>query len=150
MRVRGTAVYLSSGGLTPGALLHNLKHNQVLHEKVVILTVQPQRVPRVKPEEAIEVAELGMGLWRVMAAYGFMEKPDIPSMLRACGEHGLQCDPDRASYFLGRETIVPTRKNLPIWQANFFALLSRSSQSAMEFFNLPPNRVIELGAQIEL
>ena len=150
VRVRGTAVYLSSGGLTPGALLHNLKHNQVLHEKVVILTVQPQRVPRVKPEEAIEVAELGMGLWRVMAAYGFMEKPDIPSMLRACGEHGLQCDPDRASYFLGRETIVPTRKNLPIWQANFFALLSRSSQSAMEFFNLPPNRVIELGAQIEL
>ena len=73
VRVRGTAVYLSSGGLTPGALLHNLKHNQVLHEKVVILTVQPQRVPRVKPEEAIEVAELGMGLWRVMAAYGFME-----------------------------------------------------------------------------
>jgi len=150
VRVRGTAVYLSSGGLTPGALLHNLKHNQVLHEKVIILTVQPQRVPRVKPEEAIEVAELGMGLWRVVATYGFMEQPDIPSMLRACGEHGLQCDPDRASYFLGRETIVPTRKNLPIWQANFFALLSRSSQSAMEFFHLPPNRVIELGAQIEL
>ena len=151
VRVRGTAVYLSaSGGLTPGALLHNLKHNQVLHEKVVILTVQPQRVPRVKPEEAIEVAELGSGLWRVVANYGFMEQADIPRMLAACDEHGLQCDPARASYFLGRETIVPTRKNLPIWQANFFALLSRSSQSAMEFFNLPPNRVIELGAQIEV
>ena len=151
VRVRGTAVYLSaSGGLTPGALLHNLKHNQVLHEKVIILTVQPQRVPRVKPEEAIEVAELGCGLWRVVANYGFMEQPDIPRMLRACAEKRLACDPARASYFLGRETIVPTRKNLPIWQANFFALLSRSSQSAMEFFNLPPNRVIELGAQIEV
>ena len=151
VRVRGTAVYLSaSGGLTPGALLHNLKHNQVLHEKVIILTVQPQRIPRVKPEAAVEVAELGAGMWRVVVNHGFMEQPDIPKLLLGCAEHGLVCKPEQASFFLGRETIVPTRKNLPIWQAKFFALLSRSSQSAMEFFNLPPNRVIELGAQIEV
>ena len=107
-------------------------------------------MPRAKPDEAVEVAELGSGVWRVVVNHGFMEQPDIPRVLESCRTFGLACDPARTSYFLGRETIVPTRKNLPIWQANFFALLSRSSQSAMEFFNLPPNRVIELGAQIEL
>ena len=150
-RVRGTAVYLSaSRGLTPGALLHNLKHNQVLHEQTVILTVQPQRVPRAKPDEAVEVAELGSGVWRVVVNHGFMEQPDIPRVLESCRTFGLACDPARTSYFLGRETVVPTDKNLRIWRARFFAFLSRSAQSPMEFFHLPPNRVIELGAQIEL
>ena len=150
-RVRGTAVYLSaSRGLTPGALLHNLKHNQVLHEQTVVLTVQSQRVPRVQPDEAVEVAELGSGLWRVVVNHGFMEQPDIPRVLESCRTSGLVCDPARTSYFLGRETIVPTDKNLRIWRARFFAFLSRSAQSPMEFFNLPPNRVIELGAQIEV
>lgn len=150
-RVRGTAVYLSaSGGFTPQALLHNLKHNQVLHQKTIILTVQSERTPRVDPEERLEVADLGMGLWRVIARFGFMEQADVPAILASCAEHGLVVKPENTSYFLGRETIVATRKNLPYWQARYFALLSRSSQSAMEFFRIPPNRVIELGAQIEL
>ncbi len=150
-RVRGTAVYLSaSGGYTPQALLHNLKHNQVLHQKTVILTVQAERTPRVKPEERLDVQELGSGIWRVVARFGFMEQADVPEILASCAEHGLELQPQSISYFLGRETIVATRKNLPLWQARYFALLSRGSQSAMEFFKIPPNRVIELGAQIEL
>ncbi|MCX6879853.1 MAG: potassium transporter Kup [Verrucomicrobia bacterium] len=151
MRAQGTAVYLSlAGDSAPPALLHNLKHNQVLHRVTIILTIQATRSPRVHAAERLEVVDLGSGVWRVLARYGFMEQPDVPEILAACGEHGLACSPDKVSFFLGRETILPTRKNLPLWQAKYFALLSRSSQSAMEFFNLPPNRVIELGAQIEV
>ena len=149
--MRGTAVYLSaSSGFAPQALLHNLKHNQVLHQTTIILTLQPERTPRVHGERRLEVQPLGNGLWRVIARFGFMEQPEVPEILESCGAHGLQCSAGTASFFLGRETIVPTAKNLPLWQAKFFALLSRSSQSAMEFFKLPPNRVIELGAQIEI
>jgi KUP system potassium uptake protein len=93
---------------------------------------------------------MGIGVWRVVARYGFMEQPNVPEILTSCGAHGLACDPDKVSFFLGRETILPTNKRLPLWQAKYFALLSRSSQSAMEYFNLPANRVIELGAQIEV
>lgn len=151
VRVRGTAIYLaSSGGSTPQALLHNLKHNQVLHEKTIILTLQAVRTPRVRARDRLTVTDLGAGLWRVFAHYGFMEQVDVPAVLHDCARYGLKLDPAKTSYFLGRETIVPTSKNLPIWQAKYFALLSRSSQSAMEFFKLPPNRVIELGAQIEI
>jgi KUP system potassium uptake protein len=151
VRVRGTAVYLAaSGGLAPGAMLHNLKHNQVLHDRVLILTIAAESKPRLGPDERLAVEPLGTGIWRVTGRYGFMEQPDIPELLRACGQHGLEVDPGRASYFLGRETIVPTRRNLPLLQARYFALLARSSQSAMQFFKLPPNRVIELGSQIEL
>ncbi len=151
MRAQGTAVYLSlAGGAAPPALLHNLKHNQVLHRLTIVLTLQAVRTPRVLEAERLEVIELGMGVWRVVARYGFMEQPNVPEILAACGEHGLSCSADKVSFFLGRETILPTNKKLPLWQAKYFALLSRSSQSAMEFFKLPPNRVIELGAQIEV
>ena len=151
MRAHGTAVYLSlAGDAAPPALLHNLKHNQVLHRVTIILTIQAMRTPRVNEEDRLEVAALGAGVWRVVARYGFMEQPNVPEILTACGRHGLACSADKVSFFLGRETILPTNKNLPLWQAKYFALLSRSSQSAMEFFSLPPNRVIELGAQIEV
>jgi KUP system potassium uptake protein len=151
VRVRGTAVFLSASTVaTPGALLHNLKHNKILHEKVIILTLLTQRVPRVKAEESLEVIDIGSGIWRVISSHGFMEQPDVQQILASCASHDLTCDPNQTSFFLGRETIVPTRKNMPIWQARFFSLLCRSSQSAMEFFNLPPNRVIELGTQIEV
>jgi KUP system potassium uptake protein len=150
-RVRGTAVYLSaSGGSTPPAMLHNLKHNQVLHQMTIILTFLAARTPRVHEDERLEVISLGMGVWRVVARYGFMEQPEVPAILTGCAALGLVCDPSKVSFFLGRETIVPSPDNLPLWQAKYFALLARSSQSAMEFFNLPPNRVIELGAQIEI
>ncbi|MCX6879854.1 MAG: potassium transporter Kup [Verrucomicrobia bacterium] len=150
-RVRGTAVYLSTSvGFAPPALLHNLKHNQVLHDKTIILTIQAVRTPRVTGAARLEVEELGLGVWRVVARYGFMEHPEVPAVLVACAGRGLSCRPDQVSYFLGRETIIPTRRNIPLWQAKYFALLSRGSQSAMEFFKLPPNRVIELGTQIEM
>ena len=150
-RVRGTAVYLSTSvGFTPPAMLHNLKHNQVLHDLTIILTILALRSPRIPDAERLEVAELGMGVWRVVARYGFMEQPDVPAVLLACAAHGLAARADRVSFFLGRETIIPTRSNIPLWQAKYFALLSRGSQSAMEFFKLPPNRVIELGTQIEM
>lgn len=150
-RVRGTAVFLAaSRGLAPGSLLHNLKHNQVLHQRVIIATVEAQRIPRVKPDDAVEVTDLGDGIWQVVICHGFMEQPDVPRALRACARFGLEVDTDHASYFLGRETIVATRANLPRWRAVFFAFLSRNSQSAMEFFKLPPNRVVELGTQIEI
>ena len=151
LQARGTAVYLSlSSDLAPPALLHNLKHNEVLHKVTIILTLTATRTPRVAPEDRLEVLELGMGVWRVVARYGFMEQPDVPAILAACGEHGLSCRMDKVSFFLGRETIIPTDQSLPLWQAKYFALLARGSQSAMEFFKLPPNRVIELGAQIEV
>jgi len=150
-RVHGTAVYLSTSvGFTPPAMLHNLKHNQVLHELTIILTILAVRSPRVAEATRLEVAELGMGVWRVVARYGFMEQPDVPDVLLACAAHGLACRADQVSFFLGRETIIPTRHSIPLWQAKYFALLSRGSQSAMEFFKLPPNRVIELGTQIEV
>ncbi len=151
VRVRGTAVFLTASPVaTPGALLHNLKHNKILHEKVVVLSLQTQRVPRVKPEDSLKIVDLGSGIWRVISSHGFMEQPDVPSILAQCAKRDLDVDPNHTSYFLGRETIVPTRKNMPVWQAQFFALLCRRSQSAMEFFKLPPNRVIELGTQIEV
>jgi KUP system potassium uptake protein len=151
VRVRGTAVFLTASPVaTPGALLHNLKHNKILHEKVIVLSLQTRRVPRVKTEESLKIIDLGSGIWRVVSSHGFMEQPDVPAILKLCGKQDLKCDPNQTSYFLGRETIVPTRKNMPVWQAKFFALLCRSSQSAMEFFKLPPNRVIELGTQIEV
>lgn len=150
-RVRGTAVFLSAScGTAPPALLHNLKHNQVLHETTVILTIQSARSPRVGEDDRMEVEEIGSGVWRVLVRYGFMEQPDVPEILNACAKHGLSCPIEKVSFFLGRETIVPTNSNIPLWQAKYFALLSRGSQSAMEFFKLPPNRVIELGAQVEV
>ncbi len=151
VRVRGTAVFLTaSSGTAPPALLHNLKHNQVLHQTTMVLTILSIRTPRVSDEERLEVADLGFGVWRVVARYGFMEQPDVPAVLAACAQRGLACPVDKVSFFLGRETIVPTPHSIPLWQAKYFALLSRGSQSAMEFFKLPPNRVIELGAQIEI
>jgi KUP system potassium uptake protein len=104
----------------------------------------------VNEADRIDVADLGMGIWRVVARSGFMEQADVPAILAACSGFGLVVKPENTSYFLGRETIVATRKNMPYWQARYFALLSRGSQSAMEFFRIPPNRVIELGAQIEI
>lgn len=150
-RVRGTAVFLTAAsGIAPPALLHNLKHNKVMHDATVILTIQSVRVPRVRGKQRIEVEFVGGGMWRVLVRYGFMEQPNVPAVLAQAVARGLTCKLNQVSYFLGRETIVPTNRNLPLWQAKYFALLSRSSASAMEFFKLPPNAVIELGAQIEI
>ncbi len=151
-RVAGTAVFMdrTPDGI-PLALLHNLRHNKVLHEKVVLLTALTEEVPYVSDEEQVEVRELGQGLFRIVARYGFMETPDVPELLKSIELPGVSFDPSSTTFFLGRETLLATeRPGMAIWREKLFSWMTRNAQSAALFFRLPPNRVVELGAQIEL
>ncbi len=151
-RVTGTAVVLSSMlDITPPVLLHHFKHNRVLHERVVIVTALTEGIPEVSKQERIEFADLGQGFWRVVAHYGFMESPSVPEILRACAPFGLEVKASAASYVLGRETILASgRSGMAKWRKSLFIYLSRNARPANAFFGIPPNRVVELGAQIEL
>jgi KUP system potassium uptake protein len=136
---------------TPSALLHNLKHNGVLHEQVVLLTILTEDVPHVPALERVEVEPLEQGFVRVVARYGFMENPSVPDILKQCREQGLQFQLMRTSFFLGRETLIPAKKpGMARWRERLFAWMSRNARSATAFFRIPPNRVVELGAQVEL
>ena len=150
-RVPGTAVFMTSDpGGVPVVLLHHLKHNKVLHEKVIIMSVAGEEIPQVKPQERAEVRERGDGVYQVTARYGFMESPDIPRLLSTLGPFGLAAKPMETSFYLGRETLLPTgNSKLAYWRKKLFILMARNAQSATAFFNLPPNRVVELGAQIQ-
>ncbi|MDY7225681.1 potassium transporter Kup [Hyalangium rubrum] len=152
MRVPGTAVFMTGSPLgTPPALLHNLKHNKVLHEQVVLLTILSEDVPHVPPEEQLEVETLEQGFVRVIARYGFMDNPSVPNILQRCRERGLQFQLMRTSFFLGRETLIPSKKpGMAMWREALFSWMSRNARSATAFFRIPPNRVVELGAQVEL
>jgi KUP system potassium uptake protein len=151
-RVAGTAVFLTADATsTPAAFLHNLKHNKILHERVIVLQVDTMDVPRVPEAKRIEVDRLGKGFWSVIARYGFMEQPDVPAALRACRPHGIAYDEMETSFFLGRETLVPsTRSHLGKWRRDFFISLSHSASATKAFFRIPPNRAIELGNQIQV
>jgi KUP system potassium uptake protein len=151
-RVPATAVFMyGKSHATPPALLHNLKHNKVLHERVVFLSVETKEVPHLDAEERAYVEDLGQGFYRVRLCYGFMEGADVPQALAGLEPLGLAFKPMDTTYFLGRETIIPTPNvGLPDWRAKLFAVMTRNSQAATAFFNLPPNRVVELGAQIQL
>jgi KUP system potassium uptake protein len=151
-RVAGTAVYMyGNPDGTPPALLHNLIHNKVLHERVVLLTVETEEIPTVDDEQRVEVKELGHGMWRVVLRYGFTDDPDIPSALALAREKGLVFKPMETSYFLGRETLIASKTpGMAMWREQIFALMARNARPATAFFGLPPNRVVELGAQIEL
>jgi KUP system potassium uptake protein len=150
-RVRGTAVFMASNpDGTPPALLHNFKHNQVLHAQVVLLSVGSPPVPEVPDKDRVRVESLGHGFFRVAAQYGFIENPDVPAALRRCAELGLAIELDRASYYLGRETLVLTGSSkMAGWRKRLFAFISRNARPATAYFALPPNRVVELGAQIQ-
>ena len=151
-RAHGTAIYLTSSpeGIPP-ALLHNLKHNGVLHEQVVLLTVSVQDVPVVRAENRASVEELGSGMRRVVIRYGFTEDPDIPAALKAAEGLIGKLPPMRTSYFISRQTVLPTRRmGMALWRERLFAGMLRNSATAMDFFKLPPNRVVELGSQIEI
>jgi KUP system potassium uptake protein len=151
-RVAGTAVFMTStmGGIPP-VLLHHFKHNKVLHEQVVLLSVVTEDVPVVPPSERVEVEKLEHGFWRVIAHYGFMQSPNIMKALRRAMRAGLLVDPDTTSFYLGRETLLTTGKSrMARWRKALFAFLSRNARTATSFFGLPPNRVVEMGAQIEL
>jgi KUP system potassium uptake protein len=155
-RVPGVAIFLTSvEGGAPPVLLHHLKHNKVLHERVVLMSVRTEEIPAVDDDERVRCSELGEGFYQVIARYGFMETPDVPSALRLLGAPGapnpVQLKPMEASFFLGRETIIPTGKGwMARWRKKLFTVMARNAQSAAAFFNLPPNRVVELGAQIQL
>lgn len=152
-RVRGTAVFLSaSPDSIPSALLHNLKHNQVLHERVLILTVKVEEIPYVEAPNRLEVHPASDGFYRVILHYGFMEEVDIPRDLTGVGNIGEPFDMMRTSFFLGRQKLIPSkeRPGMAIWRERLFAWMTKSSESAMEYFQLPTNRVIELGSQLQI
>jgi KUP system potassium uptake protein len=150
-RVSGTAVFMYGNPEgTPPALLHSLKHYEVLHRQVVLLTIQTEEVPHVDEADRVTAEDLGRGIFRVGLHYGFMEDADVPAALRGVRVPGLDLSPARTTYFLGRETLIPSRKPaMAGWRKHLFALMSRNARTATSFFALPPNRVVELGAQIE-
>jgi KUP system potassium uptake protein len=152
VRVRGTAVYLTGNPeVVPVALLHNIEHNQVLHEQVVLMTVRTLDIPRVPEERRVEVEGLGGGFFRVAVSYGFIDRPEVPGALVLCQAAGLRADPARTSYFIGRETLIPTpRPPLGPVEARVFTFLSAGNLSATTYFGIPPERVVELGAQVEV
>ena len=152
-RVPGTAVYMHSGiRSTPPALLHNLKHNKVLHERVLLLSVVTKEIPQVPREERIRCEELGAGIYEVTVSYGFTQDPHVPAALAQLDADAVgPFKPMETFYFLGREKLIAGgSKRMPAWRMRLFALMSRNSLGATDFFKLPPNRVIELGAQMEL
>jgi len=152
-RVRGTSVFLSaSASAIPPALLHNLKHNQVLHQRVILLTVQVEDVPQVEETERASVSDEGHGFYRVILHYGFMEQVDIPHDLAAIAVFGTPFDMMTTSFFLGRQKLIASKvkPGMALWRERLFAWMSTSSESAMEFFKLPSNRVVELGSQLQI
>lgn len=150
-RVKGTAVFMSGNpNGTPLALLHNLKHNRVLHERAVLLTVHVVEEPHVAADERVKVDDLGHGLFRMTGKCGFMERVSIAGILAACEPMGLKLQEETTTYFLSRETIVPSpRPGMVLWRERLFAFLSRNAQPATAFYSLPANRVVELGMQVE-
>jgi KUP system potassium uptake protein len=152
-RVKGTAVFMTSNpDAAPPVLLHHFKHNKVLHEQVVCLSIVTHHVPEVPPASRLDtLVDLGQGIWQVRASYGFMQTPSAPEIMARCADRGLVTNRDDTSFFLGRETLVVTdRKGMARWRKVLFAFLSRNARPATAFFQIPPNRVVEFGAQIEL
>ena len=151
-RVEGTAIFLTARpDAVPHALLHNLLHNQVLHSQVVLLTVVNEDRPRVPPQEQFEVESYGEGFFRVLLHFGFMDEPDVPAALKLCHEPSLDFSPMRTTYFLSRETVIASRlEGMARWRGALFAFLLKNANGNLRFFNLPLNRVIELGTQVEI
>ncbi len=152
LRVPGTAVFLTGQAAgTPPALLHNLKHNHVVHERNVFVTVSTEEVPHVPEAGRAAVEDLGGGFHRVVLRYGFMEDPDVPAALRGLAQHGLEIDPARATFLLSRSTVLSRRKRrLGRVLDRLFVFMGRNAQLPTQFFRLPPNRVIEIGMQVEI
>ncbi len=153
-RVPGTAVFLSATPeATPHALLHNLNHNKVLHERVVFLTVDVTNSPWIDMKDACEVQDMGNNCYRVIIHFGFMNQPDITQALKACEPKGLTFNMMETSFFLSREKIVPVatiESGMPMWREHLFAAMARNAGTAVDHFNIPTNRVIELGTQVEI
>ncbi len=151
-RAHGVGIFLTGNPRgTPAALLQNLKHNQVLHEKVVLLTVSTRAVPYVPRSERVRGEDLGRGFWRVQAAYGFMQSPTLPRIFALVREQGLDVNPATATFFLSRKIPVATRKaGMAMWRERLFVVMSRNAQSVTTFFDIPADRVIEIGTPVEI
>ena len=151
-RVPGTAVFMTTSvDGVPHALLHNMKHNKVLHTRVVILTVVIDEVPYVDSEDRVEIKELGQGFYRMIVRYGFMQETNIPVVLKSVESCGPQFKMMDTSFFLARQTLIASeRPGMAIWREKLFAWMLRNAETAMEFFKLPTNRVVELGSQVEI
>jgi KUP system potassium uptake protein len=151
-RVPGTAVFLTStADRVPHALLHNLKHNKVLHERIVFLTIHTQDFPRVPVTERLRLSDLGCAFWRMEAYYGFAEDPDVPELLEQAGRDGIECDMMETSFFVSRETLIASvAPGMALWRERLFVSMSKMAVKASDFFHIPTNRVVELGTQVEL
>ncbi|MEP7276322.1 MAG: potassium transporter Kup [Betaproteobacteria bacterium] len=151
-RVPGTAIFLTgTQDRVPHALLHNLKHNKVLHDRIVFLTVVTRDIPYVNDDERYEIAPLGYDFFKMIANYGFKEDPDIPALLEDCGRKGFSFDMMETSFFVSRETLIPTvAPGMALWREKLFVSMSKNATKASEFFQIPTNRVVELGTQVEL
>lgn len=152
LRVPGTAVFMTSNpDGTPVVLMHHFKHNKMLHEQVILLSVSTLEVPNVAMEQRVRVRDLGHGFFSVRAFYGYMQMPAVRDIFHCCKAEGLKVDPRRASFYLGRETLITTHKpGMSRWRKAVFAVMSRNAISAVAYFDIPPDRVVELGTQIEL
>ncbi|MGQ3054482.1 MAG: KUP/HAK/KT family potassium transporter, partial [Roseateles sp.] len=151
-RVAGTAVFLSSEkGSTPNALLHNLKHNKVLHEQNIFVTVRHHEVPWIGFDKRCEVEALGHHCWQVVLHFGFKNEPDVPEALELLKKRGVQLEEMETSYFLSRDIIIPTiGSGMALWREKLFASMHRNAAAAADFLHLPANRIVELGSKVEL
>ncbi len=150
-RVPGTAVYLTSDpAMVPSALFHNLKHYKVMHERTVFVHVLSEEVPRVDPKNRIRLKKLGPNIYSIAVHYGFREEPDLPDALKGVPLRELALDPMSTTYFVARSTIVDAPGSLPAWRCALFGWMTRQAEGAATYFNLPPNRVVELGTQVML
>ena len=151
-RISGTAVFMSvSPEGIPGALMHHYKLNKVLHQTVVFLSVLVEEIPRINPKERLKLENLGEGFYRLTARFGFMETPNVPELMRQAKLLGLETEPMDTTYILGRETLLTTgRSGMSIWRKVLFSMMSRNAMNPTNFFKLPPNQVIEIGAQVEI
>ena len=152
VRVEGTAVFMTSDPRgVPLVLLHHLKHNKVLHQEVILLSILSEKIPEIPETERLTVETLPHGFWRIAGRYGFMEAPNVLDVLSMARPEGLEANPLRTTFYLGREQLIINRKKkvLATWRKRLYVFMSRNSRSATEFFGIPPNRVVELGAQLE-
>ena len=152
LRVPGTAVFLAAEkGATPAALLHNLKHNKVLHERNLFVDVQHHERPWIGFDQRCEVESLGHDCWQVTLHFGFKNDPDVPEALQLLAGRGVRLDEMETSYFLSRDTVVPTlRGGMALWREKLFASMHRNAAGAADFLSLPSNRIVELGAKVEI
>jgi KUP system potassium uptake protein len=151
-RQNGTAIFLSRlPGVVPTALFHNVRHNHTLHETVLVVSIDTKEVPTVPDNQRFDVKQLGDGIYQVILAYGYMQEVDLPQALRGLKAIGIDLNPELATYFVSRETVVPTDlEGMAIWREMLFAFMSRNAFRAASFFKIPSNQVVEIGVQVDI